>query len=333
MSEVIAETTIGKVDFKAGDPCRPRYLDLYEDQGILADPRTQVEPSLQVGSSVSELQVRMELADGADGKVEFTDEDGRPLCRELNDPESRPQIEYDGPSACVLTWSRGSADLATRVFRIYCQRRDKDLTDEERVYGGIFVAVTTSMSVMKSHIPHEHPGPVELRRVVVIGTDPHGRPVYDVFKKHQITQPLHVELAPSFRVREGKSLEFSMVMGIEYACWNGQVQYIQPKGEQPPHLQKNYDPQDPKKYHFHWQTPSRECTPKDPFDCYRGEIVTFHLEPRLEPIASDVVLPESLRRAGFQGWDDYDSALRKINVDPTIIQPPPCDPVYRVCAA
>lgn len=329
----MSEVTIGKVDFKAGDPCRPRYVDLYHDQEPFDAPQVQVEPAYQVGDGVEELRIRVELGGG---NVEFTDEGGHPLCRELNHPKSQPRIEYDGPSACILTWSRGKAHPATRVFRIYCHRRGvdpKDETDEVKVYGGIFVAVTTSLSIMRRHIPHALPDPVKLRKVVVIGTDPHGRPVYDVFKQRQIEEPAEVELAPAFRAREGMSLEFSMIMGIEYASWNGNVEYIQPNGKPPAHLQGDYDPKYPKQYHFNWQNPGRGCVSIGPLDdCFLGQIVTFHLEPRLDPIGSDVEFPWSLQQAGFEGWGDYALALQEINVDPTIIQPPPCDPVYRVCA-
>lgn len=331
----MSEVTIGKVDFEAGDPCRPRYVDLYHDQEPYDVPRVQVEPAFQVGLSVDELRVRVELKQG---DVELTDEDGRPLCRELNDPKSRPRIEYDGGdrSACVLTWSRGNpADPPTRVFRIYCSRSGEKPTNEEMVYGGIFLAVTTSVSEIYRHIPHQHPERVKLRDVVVLGTDHHGRPVYDIFKEREALQPPEVELAPAFRAREGTPLEFNMIMGIEDACWNGVVEYVQPRGKQSPHLQGDYNPKFPKEYSFFWQTPGQGCVATKPLEsCYAGEIVTFHLEPRLDPEAfnAEVELPRRLIEAGFQGWDDYAVALKKINADPTIIQPPPCDPVYRVCA-
>ena len=326
------EVTIGKVDFAAGDPCRPRYVDLYHDQEAWDDPRVQVEPAFQVGHSVDELRVRVELK-GKD--VEFTDEDGRPLCRELNDPEIRPQIEYDGPSACILTWSRGHAvAVPTRVFRIYCHRGGgQKPTDEEMVYGGIFLAVTTSMSEIQRHIPHQHPAQVKLQNIVVLGTDYHGRPVYDVFKKRELLEPKGVELAPAFRARGGMPLEFSMIMGIEEACWNGQVEYIQPRGKQPPHLQGTYDPLSPKTYHFLWQAPDQGCVASKPLEsCYLGEIVTFHLKPELLLPSPQPELPSWLAHAGFTSWEDFAAAVKRINVDPTIIQPPPCDPVYRVCA-
>lgn len=327
----MSEAHVGKVDFKEGDPCRPRYVDLYHDQEPKEESPVQVEPAFQVGDSIEELRVRVELAAGGVG---FTDDDGRPLCRELNAPESRPRIEYDGPSACTLTWIREIGAPATRVFRIYCHRRGRELTHEEKVYGGIFVAVTTSLSKIRRHIPHELPNQVRLRDVVVLGTDEHGRPVYDVFKRREAMEPFEVELAPAFRAREGKALEFVMTMGIEEASWNGKVEYIQPKGKQPPHLKGLYEEQHPKKYYFHWQTPGRECVSSAPAeDCYLGEIVTFHLEPQLDTPTADVSLPWRLVHAGFKNWDDYAAALSMINVDPTIIQPPPCDPVYKVCSA
>ena len=124
----MSEVTIGKVGFEAGDPCRPRYVDLYHNQEPHDFPRVQVEPAYQVGHSVQELRMRVELEKGG---VEFTDEDGRPLCRELNHPDVRPQIEYDGPSACILTWSRRDAAPLTQVFRIYCRRRGQEHTSGE----------------------------------------------------------------------------------------------------------------------------------------------------------------------------------------------------------
>jgi hypothetical protein len=328
----MSEVHVGRVDFKNGDPCRPRYVDLYRNQEPQDDPLVQVEPAFQVGESVEKLQVRIELKKGG---VVFTDEGGRPLCRELNFPESRPLIEYDGAGGCVLTWVRDAALPATRAFRIYCHRRDQKPTDEEMVYGGIFVAVTTSVSLMRRHIPHDPPAGVKLRDIVVIGTDQAGRPVFDVFKPREETAPplpFGVELAPAYRARESKPLEFAMTMGIEQASWNGEVDYIQPQ-KKPPGLIGDYNAGHPKQYQFCWNTPGRGCRSTQPLEsCYRGEIVTFHLVPQLDQSAANVPLPPRLAHAGFKNWDDYGAALQMINVDPTIIQPPPCDPVYRVCS-
>lgn len=329
----MSEVRVGRVDFKNGDPCKPRYVDLYHNQEPQEDPLVQVEPAFQVGESVEKLQVRVTLEKG---DVVFTDEGGRPLCRELNSPRI-PTIEYDGAGGCVLTWAREAALPATRVFRIYCQRSGQKPTDEEMVYGGIFVAITTSVSLMRRHIPHDRPDSVRLRDIVVIGTDPAGRPVFDVFKPREETDatlPFGVELAPAYRARESKALEFAMTMGIENASWNGEVDYIQPQGKKPLGLSGKYNPEHPKEYHFYWHnTLGQGCHATQPLEnCYLGEIVTFHLVPQLEHSAEDLPFPPRLSHAGFKGWDDYAAALKMINVDPTIIQPPPCDPVYRVCS-
>jgi hypothetical protein len=320
---------IGKVQFEAGDPCRPRYVDLYRDP---ADEQwLQLEPAFQVWDPIYELRVRVELAEG---DVEITDEDGRPLCRELNVPEARPEIRYDGPRACVLTWSRVEPIVdATRVFRIYCHRRGvkpEEETKEVMVYGGIFVAVTTRLSALHSHIPVRHLDAVRLWNIVVIGTDDYGRPLYDIFKPFEDTGailPDGVELAPAYLTRKGQALDFVMTMGIEHAVWTGEVEYIQPKDRKPGALHGRYHPEHPKKYYFSWQTDDPEQEPG-----FRGEIATFHLQATLEEHAEKLQFPEWLRRAGFKDWHAYLLVLKNVNADPTVIQPPPCDPVYKVCA-
>lgn len=314
---------MGRVRFEKGDPCRPKYEDLYQnppdDQGIL------LEPALQVGEDIDTFEVRLELTAG---DVEITDEDGRPLCRELNRPEARPEIRYDGPSAFLLTWNREEPLPATRVFRIYCRRGGQEPTDPEKVYGGIFVAVTTSVSRLRPSIPYSIVNEIKLSNIIVIGTDSDGRPVYDTFtpmEDNNKALPSGIELVPAFRAKTGQRLTFVMTMGIEFAVWDGKVEYIEPKGRRPTPLLEGYSRQKPKKYHFSWETkPTQES--------YLGDIVTFHLGATLKSSAQARSFPKRLRRLGFASWQDYQKALKLVNADPTIIQPPPCDPVYRVCS-
>ena len=48
----MSEVHVGRVDFKNGNPCEPRYMDLYQNQDSQADPLVQVEPAFQVAGSL-----------------------------------------------------------------------------------------------------------------------------------------------------------------------------------------------------------------------------------------------------------------------------------------
>lgn len=309
--------TISNIQFADGDPCRPRYPDFYY-LPVGGDIPVQVEPAFQIGDGVQELSVRLDLA--ADSEVEFTLEDGLPLCWEINHGQV---LEVQGsPSSCTLTWKRDDKLPLTRAFRLYCRRKGTEPpTDEVRVHGGLFLAFTTyPTGAMGREIPPQIPHAPNYRDVILMGSDKNHRPLYDVHHL-ETALPEKVEIEPAFRVREGWPLDFGMVMGILYGRWLEELIFIQPETK-PESLDCTFSSDEPTVYRFRWQQkPPRPCD--KPEDCFTGQIVTFHLKP---------ILPR-FENFYLKGWtqQEYREAIEGIGVDPTIIQPPPCDPFYQVC--
>jgi hypothetical protein len=321
--------TIGNIFFEAGNLSRPRYPHFYRYPKP-PTPALQLEPAFQVDDEVKELSVQLDLAiEKPDVQVEFVDDrddPGKPLCRELNDSGlEQPQVEYFGSSktSCVLTWKAVEGAPKTRVFRLYCQRQQgKDLTDEEKVYGGLFLTFTTDPTgqigkeIEPTKFPDLRPGSVWL-----LGSNVSHSPLYD--QHHPLAMPEGVEIEPAFRIREGHQLNFGMVQGIDYASWLPQLKFLQPP-EKPDALDFTHTST---YYSFSWRSAPRDCQ-TGIADCYEGQVVTFHLQPILPETHANFV--GALLEAGWT-VEDYRAALEGIGVDPTIIQPPPCDPFYQVC--
>lgn len=321
----MASITISNIRFADGDPCRPLYPDLYEFP-VGGQLPVQVEPAFQIGDGIGELSVELDLDEGSD--VEFTlGEEGRPVCWEIN---GERVLDLEGSSSsCVFIWRRDETRPRARAFRIYCQSKSAKPTDEVKVHGGLFLAFITATTgqMGREILPHQLPAP-NYRDIVLLGSDENHRPLYDVHRSG-IVLPEQVEIEPAFRVREGRPLDFNMQMGILYAVWQEDLKFIQPEYKPVP-LSGSYSPDEPTAYRFHWhQKMPRPC--QKPEDCYSGKVVAFHLQPTLPPeVETNAAFLDKLER---QGWalDQYRRALQEIGVDPTIIQPPPCDPFYQVC--
>lgn len=315
-----ASIEIKGITFQGGDPCRPRYEGFYKKPH---SPIVQLEPAFQVGDGINELSVTLGLASP---DVVFVEESSSaPLCRVLNHPADKPLIEFVGAdhTTCRLTWKRAGGPK-TRVYRIYCRRKNGKFTDEHKVHGGLFLAFTTENGGnMGKPIPPQDPGNTDRQKVYLIGADQKHRPVYDLH--HETKLPDRVESEPAFRVREGKVLEFEMNMYIKGAEWKKGLKFLQPPSN-PEWLSSDWSS---KIYTFRWQSADRQCKVPPTPECKQGEIVSFHLYPTLPARTGE--LDTMLEEMGWI-WEDYKEAVEAIGIDPTIIQPPSCDPVYNVCS-
>jgi hypothetical protein len=323
---------VHNITFEGGDPCRPRYGSLYKAHFPREFPSedVQLEPAFQVGDDVDAFSVTLHLH--KDAPVDFVKDParlGHPLCRVLNEPCGKPDIDYKcGDSrACTVTWKRLSGGAVTRIFRIYCRPKEGDFTDEQKVYGGIFLAFTTApVGSMGKRIKPKPSGNNDRREVFLIGTDEQHRPIYDVHSKKLPCGEWGIEIEPAFRVRRGRLLEFSMTMGIPYAGWKDGLTFLQPPA-QPEWLTRSWRPE---KYGFGWQTPTQPCVDHHK-ECYQARITSFHLHPILPDAFLCSSLPQDLVDQEWKSWQEYKQAVEQIGVDPTIIEPPSCDPVYKVC--
>lgn len=304
-----------KVAFKHGDPCRPMYKDLYHYHSQ-ADKGAQMEPAFQIAKNVKKVSVTFALEGSA---VELVPEGNQPLCREMGkkDPDPALEAEYAGNNHCRLTWTLKPDQI--RVFRIYCRSKKGDFPDAHKVHAGIFVVFSTfNTDKMRKKIPPPDHTHEDHHKIHLLGADQHHRPIYDIHQSihHKVDQDAEIE--PAYRLRRWQTvLSFWMNMKIKKAQWTEKVVFPQ-TGKKPDELTCKLTAKD--SFWFEWTVKNPKHSP--------AEVSTFHLVPKL---ADD--LPEALPPdlAEWGSWENYAAALQDIGIDPTVIQPPTCDPVYGVC--
>lgn len=300
----VSDLEITGITFDGNDPCKPLYPSLYKPF-----PYAGLEPAFQVDPETSSLSVYISLAESS-GVVLIDDlkDPGKPLCRVLNEPDYEPEIAFAGEDrkSCRLTWKNFPGAAKTRVFRIYCKPQTGEFTDEQKVYGGLFLAFTThATGTMGKEIPPEDVGNEDPRKIYLIGADAMHRPIYELHKgAHPMNPKIEQEVA--YRIRAKNELPFGMLVAIKGAEWDPELSFFQPV-----ELQSKLP--SPTEFDFSWK------------DHDLAKITMFHAVPQLGRGNENQVPP---------GWtpEEYDRALRDVGVDPTIIQPPKCDPVYGVCA-
>ncbi|HSK76617.1 MAG TPA: hypothetical protein VLQ45_09185 [Thermoanaerobaculia bacterium] len=300
----VSDLEITGVAFEGNDPCKPLYPSLYK-----AFPHAGLEPAFQIDPSIPSLSVEISLAEDSEVvMVQERDDPTRPLCRVLNEPFYKPEIVFlGGAQSCLLTWKSLPGAPKTRVFRIYCQPKMGEFTDEQKIYGGIFLAFTThETGNMGKEIPPEPVFNEDPRKIYLTGADAAHRPVYELHSGvHPVNPKIEQEVA--YRIRAKNELPFEMLLAIKAAVWEPDLRFFQP-------MELSHAPQSPTQSHFSWK------------DYDIAKVTTFHAVPKLAAEKGEEDLPSGWTRS------EYEAALADIGVDPTIIQPPKCDPVYGVCA-
>jgi len=303
----ISDLEITGVTFEGNDPCKPVYPSLYKP--FLGAPYAGLEPAFQVDPGISSLSVYISLEESSEVLlVDDPKDPGQPLCRVLNEPDYKPVIAFAGSDqkSCRLTWENLENVPKTRVFRIYCQPKTGEFKDEQKVYGGIFLAFTLhETGTMGKEIAPEGVDNKDPRNIYLIGADAAHRPIYELHSGVHPENP-KIEQEVAYRVLVKNELSFRMLVAIKGAEWDPDLSFFQP-------VELQSTPPSPTEFDFSWK------------DHDLAKVTLFHAVPHLGRGNENQVPP---------GWTpgEYDSALRDVGVDPTIIQPPKCDPVYGVCA-
>jgi hypothetical protein len=304
-----------KVQFKEGNPCLPRYPDLYRYPGL----QGQVEPAFQLASAVTQVSVVLALDSDQVELMPDPKDDKLPLCREWGqkNPDAALKVEYPNgdKSRCSLVWKPQASTL--KAFKIYCRKKDGEPTQEEQVHGGVIVVFSTYSSgkMGKGITPpaHQHG---DHHRIHLLGSDSKGRPIYDIHQEVQATYHEHVEIEPAYRLRwQQEILSFAKVMKIAQAQWQDKVIFPQ-TGQKPPELTHGLTGEG-KEFQFKW-------TVENPINA-PAKVTTFHLVPKLADGTVGQPLPPALAHWGT--WERYAEALERIGIDPIIVQPPSCDPM------
>lgn len=310
---VIPALEITGITFEDGDLSKPRYPSLIDHSRAPAE--VQFEPGVQM-ISADPLQFTVLYRIDPSADVIFK-QDGNdlPVVQSVAAaPDFGPvpglSAELLDSTTCLLTWNQAAAASAVTALRILCEHSDGSFTPEELVEGGVYLAIVHRHQAGSEPILGSAPGSPESRTIKILGTDSQGRPRYDLYHPEVLANlPSDLELEISFRVREGERVQFSLLFSlapgsdVQFQSVAGQV-VVQP--ERPEQLRS--------------AAPSvlgEKCTlvwvQETDLAAVEGQVSSFFLE------ASDVELPIEIpfgERAAF--------VRRRVQFDPTVIQPPSC---------
>lgn len=301
-----------------GDLTRPLYPSLF--QYPPDSEAVQFEPALQIlRDPERKIRVLFQL-DPGEG-VEFeTDDQGRPRVLPVLDPDDLSGVtaELLDPRTCELTWDQILAPREkANALRLPCRVPGVEPSQRERVYGGVYLAIVNRHEEIGIPLGISEGEPQQKDTIQVLGTDDHGRPVYDLFHSETGSAlPSHLCLEPAFRVHKGEpavTLVFRIV--------------------DPPlaELRLLEEPGDPEKLFIEGFLP--DGWPPELVEAKRsdqgvegtlvwqpqpmnlgdfGEVFTFFLratdDTRIGPV--------------WRNWREEDAV--RLRLDPTVIQPPTC---------
>lgn len=321
---------------------QPRYESLIDYDRVALPGQARIEPSFQLREEPGSLQeITLELASqefrfrtagGGDEVVAYS----------IAEPYTSPlpglvEIRLAGSEQrCKLVWDSSAATARATTLRIACdggQARTPLEKELAAVEGGLWLTLVKPSSVQISE-PCSPPPDRGSRPDLVIdllGFDDHGRPLYQVFREEAYRDiPGAIELEPAFRVGRGSSVPFGVALGSGLPpelhflpnCGPGPDQIrvfpFQPsRREDLERLQPTHCQAQGRRCAMHWHRPP------GPSRGTVGSVATWFLALEFEPGAT---VPERYRSQVLA-----DGRTLATTLDPTVIQPPPCDPLTQTC--
>ena len=294
--------TITGITFEGGDLSRPRYPSLIDDSRAPAG--VQFEPGIQIiAADPLPFTVLYEL-DPAAGVLFMRDVAGLPVVQSVAAaPEIGPvpglTAELLDPTTCRLTWNQAEALSLSTALRIFCERVDRLSTEAEQVDGGVYLTIVHRQQDGIEPIQGREAGLPEGDTIKILGTDAQGRPRYDLFFPGVLANP-DLELEISFRVRKGETARFDLLISVvpgsdvRFETSAGQV-VVQPA--RPAELQSTAASDLREKCTLVWVEETGQTT--------QGKVTSFFLEAAADEAPFEV-------------------RLRRVQLDPTVIQPPNC---------
>jgi hypothetical protein len=242
------------------------------------------------------------------------------------------------------------------TLRVFCQKKEGLPKEDEvmtAVEGGLYVALlyTPRDGEMPPVVDLKTPGfekPAEESvatkpEIRVVAIDSHDRPVYDLFRPFLADTFLdpELELEPAFRVREWETVELDLVLavqglpGLRWKSSRGEADVIPISAAEgrPRPLKTTESWPDEGRCRIRWvqETGRSACVDgsEEARRCYchtgRTSSFLFSATPRLSDLVGPV--PEHfLNHPGFLKGDNPVKFLSRINIDPTVIEPPTCTP-------
>lgn len=309
---VIPDLEITGITFEGDDLSQPRYRSLIDHSR--APQGVQFEPGVQI-ISADPVPFTVLFRIDPSANVMFMRDGDSPVVQSVAAaPDFGPvpglSAELLDPTTCRLTWNQGAAESPSTALRILCEHADRPSTGPELVDGGVYLAIVHRHEVGSEPIEGTAPGSPEPGTIKILGTDSQGRPRYDLFWPDVLANlSPGLELEVSFRVRKGERVElallFSLTPGshVQFESAAGQV-IVQP--DRPAQL-RSAAPSDL----------GEKCTlvwvQETDLQTVQGQVSSFFLE------ASDGELPIEIRFA-----ERAAPRARRVQFDPTVIQPPSC---------
>lgn len=302
------------ITFHEGDLCQPRYPMLFNydraPQGV------RFEPGVQILVPGRQLQFLFQLEAG----VEFLVVDGRPVVVSVAYPSatSIPGLtavlpDPDDPTTCLLTWDQAEAErvfggpIKVTALRLRCMV-NRVTTPGEEADGGVYLAIVNRPKEAHVDLGIGDAGQLEPDTIKMLGSDPQGRPVYDLFQPDALPAvPSDLSLEPTVRVRSNEEVKLSLLLAtpeiLEFKQAPGNPGQVQVNPFEPPVWP-------PELQNAAWKEDGLRCDliwrqgPKT--SGHTGCVSTFYLDV-WQPVLGGV-----------------GPMQRLMQVDPTVIQPPSC---------
>jgi hypothetical protein len=93
----------------------------------------------------------------------------------------------DDPATCLLTWDQAEAEqtfggpIKVTALRLRCMIVNRLSTTGEEADGGIYLAIVNRPKEARADLGISDAGQLEPGTIKMLGSDPQGRPMYDLF--------------------------------------------------------------------------------------------------------------------------------------------------------
>lgn len=315
---------ITDITFEGGDLSRPRYPSLIN--AFRAPAGVQFEPGIQIIHGERDLTFLLGIDPSSEAVFE-SDASGLPVVESIVSPSGSGiaglvERSLLDSRTCQLTWRPGEAESRLTALRVRCSPTLRGATDPERVDGGVYLMLLDRPEWLPEEHPAVDPGLPVPHTIKILGTDGHKRPVYDLYLRAALDSlPTDLALEPTFRVREGHAVDFSMLFApdvdlrfLPSADDFGQVAVEDFPSGRPPQLVDAAREDAGKECRLKWvQATGRDlCTSsseeRGEGHCLAGQVTSFMLVAFVGP----------------GSFFDVEERDKRRLVDPTVIQPPSC---------
>lgn len=316
------DLAITGIRFEENDLSRPRYLSLFDydraPELVAFDPCVQIVQELALQQTIR-FVFQLDPAGG----IRFQTENPGdvPLVRSAVDPDGGP---VQGLTAtlldsftCELVWDQSqAADGKVTALRLFCELPGVQPTPWETVYGGLYLAIVNrpERDVARSLGVGER-GDREPDTIKLLGTDSVGRPVYDLFQPGVLpAMPDYLCLEPAFRVT---IKDLSVQLAIQLAPPQEVFLLFEADVTKPREVQViGFKPEG-------WPRQLQAANRDDSGLVCRMDWVPEQVRG-MQTGDSSVFYFEVVREELDRNWMKWGHPKVRLQIDPTVIQPPSC---------